>query len=116
MTRCSSNCRSKTRPISMTRCTGFIAKPDTLTIRSLKHGVVWDLEEYKKYISSEKPGVSVNPAPARSTPACTATPSSTCSMGCSRSQRASTRFAATTSRTSPSYGATPAGSCSIRCC
>ncbi|WP_250657735.1 alkyl/aryl-sulfatase [Alkalimarinus coralli] len=42
---------------------GFIAKPDTLTIKS-KDGVpVWDLEQYKQYIQLDKPAPdTVNPS------------------------------------------------------
>ena len=31
---------------------GFIAKPDTLTIKNAQRRPVWDLESYKAYISS----------------------------------------------------------------
>ncbi len=42
---------------------GLIAKPDTLTIKDAKGNVVWDLEEYKKYISADKPAPdTVNPS------------------------------------------------------
>jgi alkyl sulfatase BDS1-like metallo-beta-lactamase superfamily hydrolase len=42
---------------------GLIAKPDTLTIKDAKGNVVWDLEEYKKYISVDKPAPdTVNPS------------------------------------------------------
>ncbi len=42
---------------------GFIAKPDTLTIKNAKGDVVWDLEAYKKYISTDKPAPdTVNPS------------------------------------------------------
>jgi alkyl sulfatase BDS1-like metallo-beta-lactamase superfamily hydrolase len=42
---------------------GFIGKPDTLTIKNAKGDVVWDLEAYKKYISTDKPAPdSVNPS------------------------------------------------------
>ena len=33
---------------------GFIGKPDTLTIKGDKGNVVWDLEEYKRYIEIDK--------------------------------------------------------------
>ena len=42
---------------------GLIAKPDTLTIKDAKGNVVWDLEEYKKYIGVDKPAPdTVNPS------------------------------------------------------
>ncbi|MGY3571186.1 alkyl/aryl-sulfatase [Vibrio paucivorans] len=42
---------------------GFIAAQDTVTITNDKGGVVWDLEEYKKYITLENPAPdSVNPS------------------------------------------------------
>jgi alkyl sulfatase BDS1-like metallo-beta-lactamase superfamily hydrolase len=42
---------------------GLIAKPDTLTIRHAQGAVVWDLEEYKKYIGEDKPTPdTVNPS------------------------------------------------------
>ena len=42
---------------------GFIARPETLTIKDAKGNVVWDLEAYKKYISEEFPApASVNPS------------------------------------------------------
>lgn len=42
---------------------GLIARPDTLTIRDAKGGVVWDMEAYKKFIGLEKPAPdSVNPS------------------------------------------------------
>jgi len=42
---------------------GFIARPETLTIKDSKGNVVWDLEAYKKYISEEFPApASVNPS------------------------------------------------------
>jgi len=47
---------------------GFIAKPDTLTIKNSKGEVIWDLEAYKKYISLEAPAPdSVNPSLWRNT-------------------------------------------------
>ncbi len=42
---------------------GFVAKPDTLTIKNAKGDVVWDLEQYKTYIGDDKPAPdSVNPS------------------------------------------------------
>ncbi|HDX8593460.1 TPA: MBL fold metallo-hydrolase [Aeromonas dhakensis] len=42
---------------------GFIAKPEILTIKDDKGNVVWDLEQYKKYISLDKPSPdTVNPS------------------------------------------------------
>ncbi|USD43798.1 MBL fold metallo-hydrolase [Vibrio sp. SCSIO 43135] len=42
---------------------GFIAAQDTVTITNDKGGVVWDLEEYKKYITLDNPAPdSVNPS------------------------------------------------------
>jgi alkyl sulfatase BDS1-like metallo-beta-lactamase superfamily hydrolase len=42
---------------------GFVGKPDTLTIKGEKGNVVWDLEEYKKYIAVDKPAPdTVNPS------------------------------------------------------
>ena len=42
---------------------GFIAKPDTLTIKDAKGNVVWDLEAYKKYIAADKAAPdTVNPS------------------------------------------------------
>lgn len=42
---------------------GFLAKPDTLTIKNSKGQVVWDLEEYKTYISTDKVAPqTVNPS------------------------------------------------------
>ncbi|WP_373973830.1 MBL fold metallo-hydrolase [Chitinibacter sp. SCUT-21] len=42
---------------------GFIAKPDTLTIKDAKGNVVWDLEAYKKYITSDAAAPdTVNPS------------------------------------------------------
>ncbi|MDT4802322.1 putative alkyl/aryl-sulfatase YjcS [compost metagenome] len=42
---------------------GFIAKPDTLTIKDANGKVVWDLESYKQYIALDKPAPdSVNPS------------------------------------------------------
>jgi alkyl sulfatase BDS1-like metallo-beta-lactamase superfamily hydrolase len=36
---------------------GFIAKPDTLTIKKAHGQPVWDIESYKAYISLDKPAV-----------------------------------------------------------
>ncbi|EKJ95063.1 alkyl sulfatase [Bradyrhizobium lupini HPC(L)] len=42
---------------------GLIAKPDVLTIKDDKGGVVWDLEQYKKFIDVDKPAPdTVNPS------------------------------------------------------
>ncbi len=42
---------------------GFIAKPDVVTIKDKKGNVVWDLEEYKKYITLDKSAPdTVNPS------------------------------------------------------
>ena len=42
---------------------GFIARPETLTIKDAKGNVVWDLEEYKKYIGLDKVApASINPS------------------------------------------------------
>ena len=42
---------------------GFIARPDTVTIKDSKGSTVWDLEEYKKYINLDKPAPdTVNPS------------------------------------------------------
>ncbi|MDG9924299.1 MULTISPECIES: alkyl sulfatase dimerization domain-containing protein [unclassified Pseudomonas] len=42
---------------------GFIAKPETLTIKDANGKVVWDLESYKQYIAADKPAPdSVNPS------------------------------------------------------
>ncbi|WP_137821898.1 alkyl/aryl-sulfatase [Pseudomonas sp. D(2018)] len=42
---------------------GFIAKPDTLTIKDANGKVVWDLESYKQYITLDKPAPdTVNPS------------------------------------------------------
>ncbi|MFM5846261.1 alkyl/aryl-sulfatase [Aeromonas veronii] len=42
---------------------GFIAKPETLTIKDDKGNVVWDLEQYKTYIGLDKAAPdSVNPS------------------------------------------------------
>ncbi|CAA0120847.1 Putative alkyl/aryl-sulfatase YjcS [BD1-7 clade bacterium] len=42
---------------------GFLAKPDTLTIKNADDQVVWDLEQYKTYISTDKASPdTVNPS------------------------------------------------------
>lgn len=42
---------------------GFIAKPDTVTIKDAQGNVVWDLEQYKTYISIDKDSPdTVNPS------------------------------------------------------
>lgn len=42
---------------------GLIAKPDTLTIRDERGGVVWDLEAYKTFIGVDRPAPdTVNPS------------------------------------------------------
>ncbi len=42
---------------------GFIAKPDTLTIKDDKGNIVWDLEQYKTYIGLDKTAPdTVNPS------------------------------------------------------
>nr|WP_244463686.1 hypothetical protein [Aeromonas bivalvium] len=42
---------------------GFIAKPETLTIKDDKGNVVWDLEQYKAYIGLDKAAPdTVNPS------------------------------------------------------
>ena len=42
---------------------GFIAKPDTLTIKDAKGNMVWDMESYKKYIGTDTPAPdTVNPS------------------------------------------------------
>lgn len=42
---------------------GFIAKPETLTIKDANGKVVWDLESYKQFIGLDKPAPdSVNPS------------------------------------------------------
>lgn len=50
---------------------GMIARPDTLTIKDANGNVVWDLEEYKKYISDDKPAPdTVNPSLWRNAQLC----------------------------------------------
>ncbi|BAN48428.1 alkyl/aryl-sulfatase [Metapseudomonas resinovorans] len=42
---------------------GFIARPDTLTIKDANGKVVWDLESYKRFIADDKPAPdTVNPS------------------------------------------------------
>jgi alkyl sulfatase BDS1-like metallo-beta-lactamase superfamily hydrolase len=42
---------------------GFIAKPDTLTIKDATGRVVWDMESYKAFIAADKPAPdTVNPS------------------------------------------------------
>ncbi|MED5812744.1 alkyl sulfatase dimerization domain-containing protein [Mycolicibacterium sp. 050232] len=42
---------------------GLLVRPDTLTIKDANGNVVWDLEEYKKYIGDNKPAPdTVNPS------------------------------------------------------
>ncbi|SEB26430.1 MULTISPECIES: hypothetical protein [unclassified Mycobacterium] len=50
---------------------GLIARPDTLTIKDEKGNTVWDLEEYKKYISDDKAAPdTVNPSLWRNAQLC----------------------------------------------
>jgi alkyl sulfatase BDS1-like metallo-beta-lactamase superfamily hydrolase len=50
---------------------GLIARPDTLTIKDDKGNPVWDLEEYKKYISEDKAAPdTVNPSLWRNAQLC----------------------------------------------
>ncbi|ORA33757.1 hypothetical protein BST13_19325 [Mycobacterium aquaticum] len=50
---------------------GMIARPDTLTIKDANGNVVWDLEEYKKYIADNKPAPdTVNPSLWRNAQLC----------------------------------------------
>ncbi|WP_234791614.1 alkyl/aryl-sulfatase [Mycolicibacterium mucogenicum] len=50
---------------------GLIARPDTLTIKDDKGNTVWDLEEYKKYISDDKAAPdTVNPSLWRNAQLC----------------------------------------------
>ncbi|MCA1380939.1 alkyl sulfatase BDS1-like metallo-beta-lactamase superfamily hydrolase [Bradyrhizobium yuanmingense] len=50
---------------------GLIAKPETLTIRDEKGGIVWDLETYKKFIDVDKPAPdTVNPSLWRNAQLC----------------------------------------------
>ncbi|CRZ16107.1 MBL fold metallo-hydrolase [Mycolicibacterium neworleansense] len=49
----------------------LVARPDTLTIRDASGNVVWDLEEYKKYIGADKPAPdTVNPSLWRNAQLC----------------------------------------------
>lgn len=49
----------------------LVARPDTLTIKNADGDVVWDLEEYKKYISDDKPAPdTVNPSLWRNAQLC----------------------------------------------
>ncbi|MHC9296813.1 alkyl/aryl-sulfatase [Mycobacterium sp. LTG2003] len=49
----------------------LIARPDTLTIKNANGDVVWDLEEYKKYIADDKPAPeTVNPSLWRNAQLC----------------------------------------------
>ncbi|TLM79715.1 MBL fold metallo-hydrolase [Microbulbifer harenosus] len=42
---------------------GFIARPETLTVKDAKGNVVWDMEAYKKFIDLDKPAPdTVNPS------------------------------------------------------
>lgn len=42
---------------------GFIGKPEQLTIRNAQGNVIWDLEQYKAFIASDKPAPdTVNPS------------------------------------------------------
>ncbi|CAD5109818.1 alkyl/aryl-sulfatase [Zestomonas carbonaria] len=42
---------------------GFIAKPETLTIKGANGNVVWDMESYKQYIAADQPAPdTVNPS------------------------------------------------------
>lgn len=50
---------------------GLIGRPDTLTIKDAQGNVVWDLEEYKKYIGDDKPAPdTVNPSLWRNAQLC----------------------------------------------
>ncbi len=50
---------------------GLIARPDTLTIKDAKGNVVWDMEEFKKYIGDDKPAPdTVNPSLWRNAQLC----------------------------------------------
>ncbi|WP_244438386.1 alkyl/aryl-sulfatase [Mycolicibacterium septicum] len=49
----------------------LVGRPDTLTIKNADGDVVWDLEEYKKYISDDKPAPdTVNPSLWRNAQLC----------------------------------------------
>lgn len=50
---------------------GLIARPEKLTIKDEKGGVVWDLEQYKTYIADDKPAPdTVNPSLWRNAQLC----------------------------------------------
>lgn len=50
---------------------GLLERPETLTIRDADGNVVWDLEEYKKYIADDKPAPdTVNPSLWRNAQLC----------------------------------------------
>src|SRR5215475_15025798 len=50
---------------------GLVGKPDTLTIKNAKGDVVWDLEQYKTFIGTDKPAPdSVNPSLWRNAQLC----------------------------------------------
>lgn len=50
---------------------GLLERPDTLTIKDADGNVVWDLEEYKKYIAEDKPAPdTVNPSLWRNAQLC----------------------------------------------
>src|SRR5262245_11892920 len=50
---------------------GLVGKPDTLTIRNAKGDVVWDLEQYKTYIGTDKAAPdTVNPSLWRNAQLC----------------------------------------------
>lgn len=50
---------------------GLLARPDALTIKDAKGNVVWDLEEYKKYIGDDKASPdTVNPSLWRNAQLC----------------------------------------------
>lgn len=50
---------------------GLLERPNTLTIKNAKGDVIWDLEEYKKYIADDKPSPdTVNPSLWRNAQLC----------------------------------------------
>lgn len=50
---------------------GLLQRPETLTIKDANGNVVWDLEEYKKYIADDKPAPdTVNPSLWRNAQLC----------------------------------------------
>ncbi|WP_234791781.1 alkyl/aryl-sulfatase [Mycolicibacterium conceptionense] len=50
---------------------GLLERPETLTIKNANGDVIWDLEEYKKYISADKPAPdTVNPSLWRNAQLC----------------------------------------------